>query len=64
MMKSCAESSATNCVKKGGIFRLIRGENVESVLWAINLVALVFLCFWAIRQEKLEQLNQSSETEN
>jgi hypothetical protein len=27
---------------------------MESALWAINLVVLVFVCFWAIRQDKLE----------
>lgn len=25
---------------------------MESILWACNLVALVMLCFWAIRQDK------------
>jgi hypothetical protein len=30
------------------------GEKMESALWAINLVVLVFVCFWAIRQDKLE----------
>jgi hypothetical protein len=27
---------------------------MESILWSCNLVALVYLCFWAIRQDKLE----------
>lgn len=25
---------------------------MESILWACNLVALVMLCFWAIRQDE------------
>ncbi|MCU6434135.1 hypothetical protein LPB67_10180 [Undibacterium sp. Jales W-56] len=28
---------------------------MESALWSINLLALVYLCFWAIRQDKAEQ---------
>lgn len=28
---------------------------METILWAIDLVALVGLCFWALRQDKLEQ---------
>lgn len=24
---------------------------MESVLWACNLLAVVFLCFWALRQD-------------
>lgn len=31
---------------------------MESVLWAINLLALAYLCFWAIRQDKIEQLTE------
>lgn len=28
---------------------------MESILWACDLVALVMLCFWAIRQDKAGQ---------
>jgi hypothetical protein len=28
---------------------------MESILWACNLLALVYLCFWAIRQDKAQQ---------
>lgn len=31
------------------------GEKMESALWMINLLALVYLCFWAIRQDKSDQ---------
>ena len=28
---------------------------MESLLFALDLVGLVYLCFWAIRQDKLDQ---------
>jgi hypothetical protein len=33
---------------------------MESALWAIDLVVLVFVCFWAISQDKADT---SRETE-
>lgn len=39
------------------------GEKMESILWAINLVALVYLCFWAIRQDKLPPPDAAAETD-
>ena len=27
---------------------------MESALWALNLCAVVFLCFWAIREDNKE----------
>lgn len=32
---------------------------MESALWAINLVVLVFVCFWAIRQDKAENSHET-----
>ncbi|MFZ6843210.1 hypothetical protein [Undibacterium sp. RuTC16W] len=32
---------------------------MESALWSINLLALVYLCFWAIRQDNAEQEAQA-----
>jgi hypothetical protein len=32
---------------------------MESALWAINLVVLVFVCFWAIRQDKAEAMHEN-----
>jgi hypothetical protein len=40
-----------------------RGKIVESILWSINLGALVYLCFWAIRQNKLPQDDKPGETD-
>ncbi|MET3118370.1 hypothetical protein AAKU64_002602 [Undibacterium sp. GrIS 1.8] len=34
---------------------------MESALWAMNLVAVVYLCFWAIRQDKQEQAREQAE---
>lgn len=28
---------------------------MESILWACNLLALVYLCYWAVRQDKANQ---------
>jgi hypothetical protein len=28
---------------------------MESILWATDLVALVFLCLWALREDKAEE---------
>ena len=28
---------------------------MESVLWAINLLAVVYLCFWALKQDSLPE---------
>lgn len=33
---------------------------MESLLWAINLIVVVYVCFWAIRQDKLEQAEVSA----
>ncbi len=27
---------------------------MESLLWAIDLCAVVYLCFWAVRKDKLK----------
>lgn len=32
---------------------------MESVLWVIDLLAVVYLCFWALRQDKLDQENST-----
>ena len=37
---------------------------VESILWSINLVALVYLCFWAIRQDKKDQQDAPTKTDS
>lgn len=34
---------------------------MESALWSINLLALVYLCFWAIRQDNAEQEAQAEQ---
>lgn len=36
---------------------------MESALWSINLVALVYLCFWGIRQDKSEQNEAPTKTD-
>ena len=28
---------------------------MESALWAMDLLALIFLCHWALKQDKREQ---------
>jgi hypothetical protein len=33
---------------------------MESILWACDLLALVYLCFWAIRQDKEKQAQATS----
>jgi hypothetical protein len=30
---------------------------MESILWAMNLVGLVILCLWAIREDKRDESN-------
>lgn len=36
---------------------------MESILWACNLLALVYLCFWAIRQDKTQQAEQAQQVQ-
>jgi hypothetical protein len=28
-----------------------KDEGMETILWAVNLLAVVWLCFWALRQD-------------
>jgi len=28
---------------------------METILWAANLVAVIYLCLWALRQDKADQ---------
>ena len=37
---------------------------MESLLWAINLAVVVYVCFWAIRQDKLEQAESPANDAN
>lgn len=37
---------------------------MESILWACNLLALVYLCFWAIRQDKAQQAEQAQRSQS
>ena len=32
---------------------------MESILWSINLLAVVYLCFWGLRQDKRDQSRNS-----
>jgi hypothetical protein len=32
---------------------------MESILWAMNLVGLVILCLWAIREDKRDESSAS-----
>lgn len=32
---------------------------MESVLWVLDLLAVVYLCFWALKQDKPNKHNQN-----
>jgi hypothetical protein len=34
---------------------------MESALWATDLLVLVYLCFWAIRQDNVKSNSQSED---
>lgn len=34
---------------------------MESLLWAVDLLALVYLCFWALRKDKQDPSSRMDE---
>ena len=35
---------------------------MESLLWMLDLVAVVYLCYWGLREERRENANAKSDT--
>jgi hypothetical protein len=31
-----------------------KGKSMESLLWALDLIAVIYLCIWALRQDDAE----------
>lgn len=36
---------------------------MESALWALNLICLVYMCFWAIKQDDIENQDDTKDEE-
>ncbi len=37
---------------------------MESFLWAVNLCAVVYLCFWAIREDTKDKIEKNLKKES
>lgn len=48
MTRGVPAGSAATCILP--VYRCGR-NNVETILWALDLVAVIYLCFWAAKQD-------------
>lgn len=37
---------------------------METLVWAVNLLAVTYLCFWALKQDDTGKTNNTKATEN